>query len=228
MGVQHYLSCLWPGLSELWWRGRLSALPAAIAFGVGLNSYLVLRFLFPTWLDPVLVRSGFWVGFVMWGYWSIKSLRELPVLIAPRDVAETPDTFPEAQTAYLRRDWEQAETLLLEALRVEPRDPPALLLLSSVYRELGRPQHSLALLAEISRLEVGDHWHIELEAERGRAERLAEEQSEQNIDERELPEENFSEGNVSQVDDGSELDAKETRSRQTDTSTGDAAEMTAA
>lgn len=175
MELRNYLTCFWPGLSELWWRGRLSALPAAVAFGVGLNAYLVLNYLFPTWLDPVLVRSAFWVGLIVWIYWTIKSIRELPGMIAPREASQAPDHFPQAQAAYLQRDWEQAETLLLEVLRVEPRDPPALLLLSSVYRELDRPEHSLALLGEISRLEVGDRWHIELEAEQTRTERLIEE-----------------------------------------------------
>ncbi|MCC9604171.1 hypothetical protein LOC67_26760 [Stieleria sp. JC731] len=175
MDARKYLTCFWPGLSELWWRGRLSALPAAIAFGVGLNAYLILKYLFPTWLDPTLVRSAFWVGAIVWIYWSLKSIRELPALIAPREATQTPDHFPEAQAAYLSGDWEKAESLLLQVLRVESRDPPALLLLSSVYRYLERPQHSLALLAEISRLEVGDHWHIELQAELARAERMLEE-----------------------------------------------------
>ena len=46
--------------------------------------------------------------------------------------------FPQARTAYLRGDWAEAEGLLTDVLAIEPRDPPALLLLTGVYRHTGR------------------------------------------------------------------------------------------
>lgn len=171
MDTRIYLTCLWPGLSELWWRGRLSALPVAIGFAVGLNSLLILKYLYPTWLDPLLVRSAWWVGIAVWICWSVKSVRELPALINPRAVTEQPDRFVEAQAAYLRGDWAATEPLLLGVLSIEPRDPPALLMLSGVYRHTGRFQNAAALIAEMRRLEIADRWLIEIEAESARIDR---------------------------------------------------------
>jgi hypothetical protein len=174
MDFRNYLTCLWPGLSELWWRGRLSALPLAIGFAIGLNSLLVLKYLFPTWLDPMLVRSAWWVGLVIWFCLTVKSIRELPALLHPRAVAEQPDRFVEAQTAYLRADWEAAERLLLGILAIEPRDPPALLLLSGLYRHTARWPSAAALIDEMRRLEAADRWQIEIDAEAARITRQAE------------------------------------------------------
>jgi hypothetical protein len=168
MDHRYYLTCLWPGLSELWWRGRLSALPLAIGFAIGLNALLTLRFLLPSWLDPVLVRLACWIGLAIWMYWVVKGIRELPALLDPRAVTEHPDVFPEAQSAYLRGNWVDAERLLLETLSVEPRDPPALLLLAGVYRHTDRLPHAQSLIEEIRRLEVADGWQIEIDAEVGR------------------------------------------------------------
>ena len=189
MEIRNYLTCLWPGLSELWWRGRLSALPLAIGFAIGLNSLLVLKYLYPTWLDPMLVRSAWWVGVAVWIFWTIKSFRELPALLRPRSVAEQPDRFVEAQAAYLRTDWESAEPLLLGILAVEPRDPPALLLLSGLYRHTDRLQNAAVLVDEIRRLEIADAWQIEIGAEAARiardCESSAEDQEQSAMDSRE-------------------------------------------
>ena len=171
MDHRNYLTCLWPGLSELWWRGRLSALPLAIGFAIGLNSLLVLKYLYPTWLDPLLVRSAWWIGGGIWVCWTIKSVRELPALLDPRSVADQPDRFAEAQAAYLRADWKTTESLLLGVLAIEPRDPPALLLLSGLYRHTGRFQNAAVLIDELRRLEIADRWMIEIEAESARIER---------------------------------------------------------
>lgn len=171
MEIRNYLTCFWPGLSELWWRGRLSALPLAIGFAIGLNSLLVLKYLYPTWLDPILVRSAWWIGVVVWICWTIKSIRELPALLRPRDVAAQPDRFVEAQAAYLRGEWKAAEPLLLGILAIEPRDPPALLLLSGLYRHTDRLQNAAVLVGEIRRMEAADGWQIEIDAEAARVTR---------------------------------------------------------
>jgi hypothetical protein len=178
MEIRNYLTCLWPGLSELWWRGRLSALPLAIGFAIGMNSLLVLKYLYPTWLDPMLVRSAWWVGVAAWIFWTIKAVRELPALLRPRMVADQPDRFVEAHMAYMRADWESAEPLLLGILAIEPRDPPALLLLSGLYRHTNRLQHAAVLIDEIRRLEIADAWQIEIDAEASRIHREGESSSE--------------------------------------------------
>ena len=162
---RHYLTCLWPGLSELWWRGRLSALPAAIIFAVALNLLLVFRFMYPEWLSGILVRMAVWIGMIAWVFFVIRNVRELPALLVPREISEEPDRFAEAQLSYLNADWAEAETILLQVLAIEPRDPPALLLLSGVYRHTERAENAQLLMSELSRLEVGDTWSLEIAAE---------------------------------------------------------------
>ena len=67
--------------------------------------------------------------------------------------------------AYLSGKWEEAEGLLTDVLAIEPRDPPALLLLTGVYRHTGRLEAAQLLLREISRLEIADDWSLEIETE---------------------------------------------------------------
>ncbi len=171
MEARYYATCLWPGLAELWWRGRLSGLPAAVAFALAFNLYLVSRYLYPQWIAGGLVSIGFWVGLLVWIFCVVRSVRELPGLIAPRTISEQPDQFPQARSAYLRGDWAEAEGLLTDVLAIEPRDPPALLLLTGVYRHSGRLEAAALLLREIRRLEIADHWWLEVDAENRRLER---------------------------------------------------------
>ncbi|MEO1528232.1 MAG: hypothetical protein AAFX06_22655 [Planctomycetota bacterium] len=178
METRKYLTCLWPGLSELWWRGRLSALPSAIGFALLLNGLIILRYHYPYWISPFLVRSAGWITFAAWLVWTIRGFRELPEILTPRDVSEEPDRFVEAHTAYLRGQWQVAETLLLGILSIEPRDPPALLLLSGVYRHTRRVGSAAALIRELQRLDVATAWELELQAEQRRIERDLEQESE--------------------------------------------------
>ena len=168
METRHYLTCIWPGLPELWWRGRLSALIPGIAFTMGLNLLLVMRFIYPQWLSGTLVTLACWVAIGCWIFYVIRSVRELPILIAPRTVSDQPDHFQEAQHAYLCGEWQTAEKLLLSVLAIEPRDPPALLLLSGVYRQTGRAEQAGVLIGELSRLEIAEPWWLEVEAEQRR------------------------------------------------------------
>lgn len=169
--ARHYLTCLWPGMTELWWRGRLSGLPAAIVFAVALNLLLVMRFLYPQWLSGTLVWTACWIGIAAWAFYVIRSFRELPEILTPRNVSEEPDRFEDAQHAYLMSEWETAEKCLMKVLAIEPRDPPALLLLSGVYRHTDRAESARLVITELGRLEIGDTWALEIEAELRRIER---------------------------------------------------------
>ena len=171
MEARHYLTCLWPGMPELWWRGRLSGLPIAIGFALAVNLLLVTRYLYPQWMASGLVSMAFWVGIVVWITLAVRSVRELPLLIAPRSISDEPDRFPEAHQAFLRGNWQKAEDLLTDVLAIEPRDPPALLLLTAVYRHTDRLESADLLMTEIRRLEVADRWWLEVEAEGERLER---------------------------------------------------------
>lgn len=168
---KHYLTCLWPGMAELWWRGRISALPAAIAFAAIVNALLIAKFVYSDWLSGGLVMLACWVVAAAWLVLTIRSIRELPLLLTPRQASEEPDPFPEAQVAFLRADYAEAEKFLNATLAIEPRDPPALLLLSAVYRHTGRLHASQLLLAEVRKLEVADRWQLEFGAEHSRLQR---------------------------------------------------------
>lgn len=166
-----YLTCLWPGLPELWWRGRLAALPTAIAFAAATNFLLVARFIYPEWLTLGLVRMAGWVGVAVWLFCVLRSVRDMPGLLNPRQASGRPDRFVEAHQAYLRSQWAEAESLLTDCLSVEHRDPPAMLLLAGVYRHTGRIEAAERLIEELRLTEVADRWWLEIEAEEKRLQR---------------------------------------------------------
>ena len=53
-------------------------------------------------------------------------------------------------------------------LAIAPKDPPALLLLASLYRKTSRLDAANLLLREMRRLEVAESWWLEIEAEQQR------------------------------------------------------------
>jgi tetratricopeptide (TPR) repeat protein len=171
MDKRLYLSCLWPGLPELWYRGRLSSLPIAVAFAAALNFWLVARYLFPGLMPSGLVSMAFWVGALLWAVCVWHAIREMPHLIAPRMATDEPDYFVEAHLAYLADDLATAEELFQDVLAIEARDPPALLFLSAIYRRTGRLDSAELLLEEIERLETADRWFLEVAAEKKRLNR---------------------------------------------------------
>jgi len=166
-----YLSCLWPGLPELWWRGRLGALPTALAFTAAVNFLLVAKFVYPEWLASGLVRMAGWIGVGLWLFCVFRALRDMPTLLNPRRASGKPDRFIEAHAAYLRGKWVEAESLLTDGLTVESRDPPALLLLCGVYRHTGRLEAAERLIEEIRLMEAADRWWLEVSAEEKRLRR---------------------------------------------------------
>lgn len=171
MNRKLYLTCLWPGLPELWWRGRLASLPTALAFATALNLMLVAKFIYPEWLSLGLVRLTGWLGLAAWAYLSVKSISELPSLLSPRAASKSPDRFTDAHLAYLRGQWREAEACLTDCLTVENRDPPALLLLAGVYRHTQRWDAAERLIDEIRLTEAADRWWLEVETERKRLNR---------------------------------------------------------
>ena len=174
MEAKYYATCLWPGLPELWWRGRLNSLPSAVGFGLAINLLLITRYIYPQWMAGGLVSMAFWTGLIAWIFYIVRSIRELPNLIAPRETSEQPDQFPEARNAFLAGRWADAEALLTDVLAIEPRDPPALLLLTAVYRHTRRLDAAEILLEEIGRLEIADPWRLEVATEQSRLQRAIE------------------------------------------------------
>jgi len=158
-------------LPELWWRGRISALPSALAFAAAVNFFLVARFIYPEWLSLSLVRMAGWVGVCVWLFCVLRSAREMPALLNPRRCSGQPDRFIEAHQAYLQGKWAEAESLLTDCLKIENRDPPSLILLSGVYRHTGRLEAAARLIEEIRLTEAADGWWLEVAAEENRLKR---------------------------------------------------------
>lgn len=171
MDATKYIVCLWPGLPELWYRGRWSGLPAAVMFAICLNFLIVARFIYPEWLVPALVRVACWVGVGVWGMLVVRAAGRLPALIHPRATSDSPDAFPQARQHYLRGQREEAEAVLVGCLEIDPRDSQAMLLLACIYRQTGRFEAAQRCLDQIGRLETGDGWWLECAAERERLRR---------------------------------------------------------
>lgn len=195
--AKHYFTCLWPGLSELWWRGRLSALPAAVAFAAVINVLLIAKFVYAGWLSGALVWLAILVVGATWAVLTVRSIRELPSLLTPRQASDQPDRFSEAHEAYLRGNYEIAEEALTATLAIEPRDPPALLLLAGVYRHRGRLHAAEMLLSGMEKLESTRLWRTQWESEHDRLDRAIEERGR----ERESPDEEGDSANEDQATD---------------------------
>lgn len=174
MDASNYATCLWPGLPELWYRGRWSSLPAAIVFAVAVNFLLVARFIYPEWLQPSLVKIACWVGVAVWIMLVVRGVQRLPGLLMPRVTAGKADTFADARGFYLQGQWSECEAILADCLEIDQRDSQALLMLASVYRQTGRLEAADQALTALARLETADGWWFEVQQERGRLQRARE------------------------------------------------------
>ena len=166
---------MWPGLPELWFRGRTTGLPAAICFAAALNGLLIARFIYPQWLEPLLVRSVFWGFVIIWFCAFLRAVRTMPRLLAPRHVAGVTDCYDAARNEYLKGRWFEAEALLAQCLEVDPRDALPMLLLASVYRKTDRLAAAAQTLDALAMLETGDGWWLERDAEERRLQRAIDE-----------------------------------------------------
>jgi tetratricopeptide (TPR) repeat protein len=171
MDASHYVTCLWPGLPELWFRGRWSGLPAALLFAASLNFLLVARWIYPEWLIPSLVRIACWVAVGVWVMCVIRQLGRLPSLLEPRLSSDAGDLFPVARNLYLQGDLVEAEANLAQCLEIDARDCQALLLLSAIYRQTGRFQAAKQTNQLLSKLETADNWWLECQTEREKLQR---------------------------------------------------------
>jgi hypothetical protein len=177
MDPTRYFVCLWPGLPELWYRGRWSALFPAICFAIVINFLVVARFIYPEWLVPALSKLACWVGLAVWAVLIVRAVGRLPGLLHPRSISEQPDRYGEAREQYLRGELGQTEALLAGCLEVDHRDSPALLMLAGVYRQTGRWEAAENTLRTLDRLETADGWWLERAAELKKLERAKKQES---------------------------------------------------
>ncbi len=170
------LTCLWPGLAPLWWRGHWAGLVEAVAFATGLNLLLTATFVWPEWVErpwPILgwlVLSGVWVV-ACWRNW-----RKLPTLVDDQLDAASQALFVQAQTEYLKGNWYDAEKFLQQLLVRRPRDIEGLLLTATLLRHTRRLDEAGIMLDKLERLQGAGRWLLEIAQERQKLQRLAAEQ----------------------------------------------------
>lgn len=171
----YWLTCFWPGLSQLWIKGRLSGLLSALLFAGLLNMALLSHLVWPELL-PAVVAWSLWplvAGF--WLHGLLQSCRQLPKMKVATATSKTsketdihkdshePDLFTEAQQEYMKQNWYEAETLLLQLLRDCETDLQSRLMLASLYRRTDRLEEAEAELKRTRRMEGSHHWNHEIQ-----------------------------------------------------------------
>ena len=166
MRAAGWITCLWPGLSRLWFRGEVLGLLTATAFASLLNLLLVATFIWPELVHPVVWYAGWLIVTVFWccGFW--RSVRRWPELTGRALAGAGEDLFIQAQAEYLKGHWFEAETLLRQLLRHCNRDVDVLLMLATLYRRTGRLDEAEKQLDRMDRLDEARKWRWEIAQER--------------------------------------------------------------
>lgn len=167
MQAMPYMTCFWPGLPQLWWRGDLRALLAAVLFAAAVNAMLVVTFVWPEMLPSRLVTFGQLALAAIWMVSVVHSFRALRQIRQP--VSATTDAwFCKAQGEYLQGHWFEAESLLKKVIRDQSRDVDAHLMLVGVYRQSGRQEEAVGALNRLKKFDGAAKWVLEIRREQQR------------------------------------------------------------
>src|SRR5690554_650972 len=129
MGPYSWMTCLWPGLPRLWWRGQAAGLFTAAAFALWLNCSLAATFIAPDRFST-FARMANWAGLlVFWGVCVRRGAGRLSHFYCG-DGQHNEELFQRAQEEYLKGHWFEAESLLLRLVRDDPADVEGRLLLA--------------------------------------------------------------------------------------------------
>jgi signal transduction histidine kinase len=167
------MSWLWPGLPRLWAHGDWVAFFWAAIFAVLLNSALVVTFIWPELVSPMIrvalwsALAAVWLTSAAWYAWRIRF-----ETVSPQQLADLGTLFVQAQDQYLRADWYQAEVTLRRLLRADSQDVDSRLMLATLMRRTGRIDEARRELARLEQLERSEKWQLEIEQERKRMARL--------------------------------------------------------
>lgn len=168
MGRMPRATYLWPGLPQIWKRGAWSALALAVGFALLVNAALVVSFLWSELL-PHGARTILWV--VVGLIWSgsavtacFRNSQERTIRAEQDRIINDP--YPEALDHYLKGNWFEAECVLGELLRRNPRDLEAGLLLATLLRHTGRFDEAAGQLERLGRFEGCEKWELEIGRER--------------------------------------------------------------
>ena len=170
------VTCLWPGLAPLWWRGVWSGLYEAAAFTLGFNLLLVATFVWPQWIGSPWPMLGWVAVAVFWLSACWRAWRNLPNLVDSRPDAQSEVLFTRAQAEYLKGNWYDAEKQVEQLLARRPRDVEGLLLLATLQRHTQRTSAAQATLERLQRLDGAERWTLEIHHERTQLKRQAEEE----------------------------------------------------
>jgi len=163
------LLCLWPGLARAWVLARWEGLVLAAAFAAAMNTAVVASLA----RDPS-VGAGSLTAVIAWvlafGFWMLGFVwvqRDWPRLASvPRRVTgEGDDQFREAQHAYLKGHWIEAEAIVTKVLRKQPADIEARLLWASIQRRSRRWNEARRSLIELKESPAAANWLLEIESE---------------------------------------------------------------
>lgn len=154
----------WPGLASLWHRGDLASMLQAAAFSLLLNTFLLTSFLWPGLLSAPL-RWTLGVSVLVWWLIGVRKNRLFLSRSLGMERWSTPELteqFMEAQCQYLRGHWTEAESILRQILRKNPRDIESGLLLSQIWRRSGQPMKALEQLGHLQKLDESLQWMMEI------------------------------------------------------------------
>jgi len=160
------VTCLWPGLPQLWWRGDWRGLLTAVCFALAVNLGLLASFVWLDWFPGWAVTGG-WIAAL--GYWLASIWHGHRWLTDFRGDCQNPareHLFVQAQTEYLRGHWLEAEALL-KRLAAEPAgDAEAQLTLATLYRRTRRFAEAETMLEQLERTDEARPWLTEIRRER--------------------------------------------------------------
>jgi len=148
----------------LWLKGDFFSLLIASSFALLLNLSLLSTFVWTQWLGeyfpaiswPVLL--AYWIGSLIV---SRRSLAEFESNTATHKHSDA--LFIAAQTEYLKKNWIEAEALLMRRLRNSPRDIESRILLASVLRRLQRFDQAKKHLVQLGKFDESAFWREEIE-----------------------------------------------------------------
>lgn len=170
MRALRWIAAVWPGLLQAWVLGCWRALGLATAFAVALNLALVTTLVWPRWpagAPAGLTASVAWVlvlGLWVCGAFSLR--RAWSQLFPPRRLdPQIDEWFREAQHAYLRGHWAEAELLLKNIVQRRPSDAEARLLQASIERRTKRFAAARQTLQNLRDNAAAARWWLEIAAE---------------------------------------------------------------
>jgi len=158
---------IWPGLPRLWREGSVLGLIQALGFALLLQLAVFTTLIWSETIRPV---SRGVVCFCVLGFWLLFALpavsRALAVFGGGFAVHDREHLFQVAQREYLRGNWLQAERSLRQLLESDAGDVDARLMLSTLYRHVGRLSAASEQLGVLAESHGSDKWKFEMFTER--------------------------------------------------------------